>query len=572
MTAGPVPSIPLSVAMVEYRKRRARAAPSAQHPVTALEHTSITHDIKISDKEVVIVDKKPVTWPYREGYFVPSTSSSVLLASECADILAYAYTPTVTVPTTRVVDSNFALDRKSAGIPHFVEPTSVAATWVAGTARKNANLVYDQFTKSAPDANRILSRVLAMLRVIKPPQVKSQRDIVVGSRTLSIPTPFRVPIVTINDPMKAYRILALHRGARGEDNCWLSAMTAGYYIGAMTRHIDAVFWRTADLLSILRVAGIPLVVFQDKMEHVAQSIAANGYTVVVQTTKSTIVNNPAALTPKTITRVNVRHAISATHVYVLVGYKPAAMIVGGKLVLDNEAAAHMETFDSLAKTTNVIMWVAITPETQQWAEDNKYYMYYSVHAHAGHALVTNIFCKDLLPMKWSTAYERMINANVVKTYYPFARTRMYELDAKRYSYVNDAIRQGIVLRLRSPKVLKDVFMESDWQFDDNDFEPQPDAPVDYGKDLISDQIWGLNLAPLIACDPPLMADNDRAAILAVISPPGLPKTPPSTHTYTTTTTTTTQTSPTESYDVDDSALDFDMSDLDNIQLDYSKKK
>lgn len=538
-------TIPYPVIYAEYRKRAIAAPKATDHPMKVVEKATVQSDLILSPASLIIQERTLTTLYYREGYYTMETKLSSVVRAQVSDIIAYVHTPTAVVPATLCVTSNFDSDMSFAGIPCIHSQLAVKPTWVASHAMSNAMLLYDQCESDARSAIALIDMASNVVSHLGTERIPSTREVSAMGKMIIMPAPFRPPIRNSSDCKLAYKVLTLHRTARGEDSKWLSPLTAGYYIGAMPRSVDKVVWRAADIIHILRYIDKSVVVMDDQMLHVANTLAANKYTVVVRTTKATCYNEKnTALTPGSVTRINVRHDMSVLNpLIVLSTYKPSVVYSSGTIAVDSDFANYAEEFIKLSETASVLMWVGICPTVFAFCEEHGLSTFYSLHAHAGYMCVVNASKRHNVDP--GRAYDRMINANIYKTYFPLSRCRMLELDRYRYSFENVALSTNMVIRMRTPTKDKAVFTPDDWYRQDFGFDDQEEeivgvtAEQEVYRDPSILALWDLSEQPELkpSLPPPaIMPVADRIASLAMIDPVRS-----ATDAMTTTTTTTTGT-------------------------------
>jgi len=382
------------------------------------------------------------------GYMVKPAETSAVLRNHVADVLSYVYTPPSKEGIVGVLRSNFAAVKPSVAIPVITMESRGydPKLWKASDASHNAVVQVSLMKDSAA-----LGGAIRGLKEMYKPfageyEGKLFRTMAIGNKKVEVPIPFLPRTICIKDVSLAWRFLSVHRQARAEDGKWISPMTSGYYLGGFNRAMDRAFWVLTDVLSTFREVKASSVYFVNKPNAVvAASLAANKIPVFVA--------SPEVVCSKVAVDKDNCALPGVYTIYLTTPVPEGALIVYDspkeRPVIKQKEIVYPtvldETLRGLAEMKGLIMtWAFLTPTLYQ----HKCVVRPSAHVHAGHAIA--IFGTEAVEsVSLEKLTQRFAVANIVKTWFPIARTRFYEVDLVKFGIRLTALQAEMVMRFRS---------------------------------------------------------------------------------------------------------------------------
>lgn len=250
---------------------------------------------------------------------------------------------------------------------------------------------------------------------------------------------------------KFYRVLRDHRDVRGADSGHVSALTAGYYVGTMSRALDKLLWQVVDILTITSAFKMTSVLFErcDLNTNVAAALVSNGLTVYVSSAKPVI--------SKLFTSIDLTRTPHPQNcVYYSASYFTACVpTVTSKGIVGQPYSE----FAALAKQFNDSE-VGFLRMTHLYLLDYHgefgTHIYPSIHCHAGHVIfVSKPANKE--PMTMAAHFARMTLANKYKTAFPVRRLPFGVVDTRCPEVLTKGVKlaSSIVSRLPNDIVYQD---------------------------------------------------------------------------------------------------------------------
>jgi len=249
-------------------------------------------------------------------------------------------------------------------------------------------------------------------------------------------TSFVPPTIKVKGDDHMWKIIAKHRGFRGNDEKNLSVLTAGYYLYSMPRDIEKIFWMVSDILygvskAVFPKGTVPVVTVDaltpEFTRRVALSLVANNVSVIILGDKTYAPYNSGKVgiythrdvkgirylteklgAPPTIAKDQVQHSV------------PDAQIEEYAKSIVNAKGAYYMRHIYLRK-----VW-----------EKYGQYVHPSTHVHAAHALLLSWSVRK---SEFSEYYQRAIDANFFKTYFPICRATFFLSDSMRQNSLENGI-------------------------------------------------------------------------------------------------------------------------------------
>lgn len=468
-------SLTVPMARILFRTRRNVLCGAPKHPAKDLKIAVASVDVKVEPKAISTIEPTPVVFSNVYGYFLKNPNYLVAMKAAIADVLAYTFTPSTQI-LNRSCDSNFLADREKQGVPKIVSALAVESTWRKGEAMVNAETTFGQLSSLnyIGMSQRATAEIYAQMNNTLKRVVT--RKVAIKGQDFTTLAMFRPPIGQPRNEYSAYKVLQVHRSARGEDAKWLSPMTSGYYIGGIPKVMDKIYWYTADILHIAIANKVSTIVCDSKIPtFVAASLALNNYFVIMLT------DTPhhyaeVKIVPGTVVRLH-REALTTViqdALYVIQGMKASMVFTKTRLAPVAGLSAISTVFSIKQQQKCMFMsWMPVCEEVCVEIAKLKMGCEYSVHAHSGSMIVTNaIIPKPKFSLE--TAIRRIGAANSIKTWFPYSRYRMLEYDRDHYDFQNFAATAGFKMRCRTPpSANKDDYVEIEFDAPDTPFETPP---------------------------------------------------------------------------------------------------
>lgn len=463
-TKAAVPGLSYSVALQIFRAETKKQTTGSGHPIAVLKAHVLEKPVAVTPTAVVVATVPLTTLAYQRGYFVDNANANksrlVAAKAQVADMLAYTYTPPQAIDKSLVCDSNFSSNNTAIGVPHVSGSRTMTDRFKARQSEDNAMLIYSQI--QTPDLwVKSLDAVTPILRDLTVQGYSAQQNITLQEKTVVAPKVYTPLPKTCPTAEMAYKVLDRHRVARGEDRKWLSPLTSGYYIGALPRLVEEVWWRLADIMHVAQniKAGV-LMLGTGITKVVAKSLAENGYVVFyyaatpidsltkeerdIQLKNILVAKKGACLPYSTLEAASVLERVD---LYVDVGLKASATF-SNKII--TETTDWKRSWHALsASKANWMTWWGVTDAVLAVAKDNKLGVEKSVHAHSGQIIVVRAVA---MPAGWTSVaaytgtahYSRMVTANIFKTHFPYSKRRFLEVDIAKYNFTNTAIAKIVI--------------------------------------------------------------------------------------------------------------------------------
>jgi len=380
-----------------------------------------------------------------------------------SDAMSYVYT-SATPGTTPICESNFRAGNPSAAIPVIKTPQPFNSDWQKSKAYENSIATYDKLSLNKTVVFQAQARLVEILKeaapkkdveqFMDPPSVYVGPTIMKdGKVQIAIAKPFIPGVQHMKNISDVYRYLSVHRMARGEDNKWISPLTSGYYYGSMTRSMDKLIWKVADVLHVLRLLNLSAVYFMELPSmSICQSLAANGVIVFTLTsgpiTSPFVLKEDKSILPGTY-RLRSLHELNFDYLVVppsLSSTRPVYKVSG---VIFPDEEKYMDYLSDIVTTIKgkVLATCFLTPRLLNCREA---ILIPSIHAHAGHVLALFGVSNIREPLDRGLLVDRICTSNIFKTWFPLSRTRFYEYDFLAYKFSNFAL-QNMVLSVHTAK-------------------------------------------------------------------------------------------------------------------------
>lgn len=418
------------------------------HPRTAIEKAVATFPTRVTP---VSVSYGETEMEVRNSFMVPADeklSSEVALKSHLADIVSYAYTPNSKSLKGSLI-ANFT-ESKPLVFPKIGHTKDSLDPWTEKSLDNSAGLFklmssnQDMLTLSDKITREIRNQpgmALAFMD-LQLPKNAPIGTVKQGKRYTSVPSKFVPPEITTDNKTLdyAYQMMTISRRARGTDKDHISPLTTGYYWMTCTRQVNSLFCEASDILNVMIRSKKSILVHDFLSPNVASTLAANG--MVVVKVVSTLVTSADA--PVIVTAPNgiktVQPGVYEVRSVSVLGQMPFLRYVKfGTEIQPNisKKGATVYSPDSLydkvdtymTNTKESVMFLAYAcPRIFKIAKGK---VYPSIRAHSGHVVITN-FDMDFVPMTLEMQSQRMVSANMAKTWFPFSRYPFFVRDQTRF--------------------------------------------------------------------------------------------------------------------------------------------
>jgi len=428
--------VPMQILVIWFLEFGRQAKASVQHPRRVLAAKVVVPGVTLMVDHVRIhYQEKEETIPLTNGFVVCEEHAT---AAYAADAISYMYTSAV--KQGQIIKNNFSLARTAHAMPHSTKEYSRPETWVDSDAIKNADNVYAACTADVGQIAYVIQDVMMALDSVyeegkhyikcRPPPTYT------AAKFVRYPRKFVPAMCKITQLDRMWSYMSRHRMIRSEDNKWLSPLTSGYYYASMDKSVDKVMWQIADILHITRTYELSAIYFLNAPNStVATSLARAGYIVTIKTEKvkvDLVDGKPGVFrVRKMVTEPICTLTIAETD--------PCRPVVTKIKVEYKDDADRIGLMIGVITSMNspVMTWQYMSPLLFgiEYA-NNAYYVFPSVHAHAGTAIVISGVKYDDALWTQEQLIMRCADANVFKTWFPFSRTRFLEFDIKKYSFLN----------------------------------------------------------------------------------------------------------------------------------------
>jgi hypothetical protein len=389
----------------------------------------------------VTVCNSGVALPSVAGFYLPEARKMDALPGWVSEAVAYQRTPssnstpgTAGITVTRQAEKSLCLTEQ-----FFVCPVPSAFTSDAVT---NSHALYDMYKAKhlkhkpnntlainaaqmsqewADHGTRVVKNVTPDLNdlvyendghtVISMPVMKMQDNRVVTSETF-------------------YDVLAQHRAVRGADTKHVSSLTAGYYLGAMSRSLDKVMWQVVDLLVVLRAAKLQAVMFdqKDMNANVVAALVANDVKVYASSSRRV---NSKLFTSIDLTRQKVpKNCLYYSGAY----FSATAPTRTKKGVVGQPESEFGQLFDQFCDCEFLRMTHLYL---MNYHEKVLPHIAPSIHCHAGHVILISKPAVKSQQCSIARHFARMTLANKYKTAFPVLRTPFGVVDTLCPAFLKD---------------------------------------------------------------------------------------------------------------------------------------
>jgi len=435
------------------------ALKSESHPVKRLEKVLSVAEVAIKiDSITAVVEGEAKVFSLSRGYAVENPTGPEPLMAHAADAMAYCYTQAS--PSTSVsLESNFAKTVAKAALPRITKAMPLSTEWLVSNALQNAYNTYDAMSKdrgSTFEAHHQLVEMLDEAVKATPGRVVSNyipapavcpaplQQTISSKQMVQVARPFVPGLQTITDLSSAWKYLSIHRTFRGEDQRWISPMTAGYYYCSMTRSIDRLFWNVVDILYVLKLYELNVVYFVKKPSmSICQSLVRNDVVVILTTVMAT--TNPIALSEDGVPcpgiyTVSSLHDVDLNYLTVRCpepGTRPIVKTTGPEYPLEED---YRQAVNQWSRDDRP--WMAHCYMTPSIMRDCQDHIIPSIHAHAGHMIIHGP--KRHQPLTKEDLIKRFAAANVYKTWFPLTRVRFLEHDYFNLKFQNHVLNHFVL--------------------------------------------------------------------------------------------------------------------------------
>jgi hypothetical protein len=449
------------------------------HPVVHVEKIVSTRPVSIAPDYLEYKQEgKVVREPLARGYVTePSVAPKTVIRAHVADSMSYAYTAAshkVVSDESHFLEPNFsiAVITPQSLMPAVAVGIPTPEGWCRGKAVDNRDAVYETastnmqlvalqsiINDNIAEVNRARYKINMTKDQVVPNEIAGYSTLVGDRHMIKTLFPFFPPMLTFPEWDLAYRFLSAHRARRGEDKSWISPLTVGYYWGSIPSFLNKVMWKTADILHVLRLRGIPSVYFySDPDLPVAYSLVHNGYIVYISTNGmeddvTTTINKhgdnvirPGVYYVRNKPEGNVLTILDAN-----IFQRPLVMRQGVDYPHMDKS---LETLSTLTNRVKVPIFVHgfLSKQLCDYALTSDIILLPSIHAHAGSVIITSRL-QDEPAYPHASLLKRMCHANSIKTWFPFSRYRMLGYDNTVFKFVNFGIAQGMILSMQ-PKLVE----------------------------------------------------------------------------------------------------------------------
>jgi len=416
---------------------------------------SMTNDVLVSSGKVAIVEQdSDKVQEYSIKSATVADKQGAVVKQLVAETMAYVYTPkknSVTGPSN-FRDSQMA----KVGVPVIGTICELNGK-LSDDAVTNVNGFYESYSSTSTLASAI--QYTSELK-----ESCAKRDVELSTvnftnselKMIAGYTPGTMKSIT--NEASAYKILSIHRSVRGEDTSHISPLTAGYYHVALPSTLCALSWQVADIVHVLRLKKFNSVIIAKDSTMLAHSLAANGYVVYQEATQASVLKATDGIVVGEVIRYLSGVPLTPDIINSSLTVYPTSK---GELQYDTNRLTQscVDRIDAemrrLKAVNPVMIWSSVSKRVWDICLDSKYFPHYSVHAHAGHVIVTNFQIGDVPDV--NVALLRMVNANIIKTHFPLSRYSMRRYDHVVYGFNNVAYASGFRLRLQPHRSKTDKF-------------------------------------------------------------------------------------------------------------------
>jgi hypothetical protein len=399
-------------------------------------------------------EEKPVTVPLIAGFFAPDARKADILPSWVADAVAFQCTSTDAKLNPGVAGETVTpADEQTLQISEQSFTVTLPDV-LGGNALINANSLY-RFYKTPKINNKQnyalevahsqmagnwANRTTRVARGNIPDYLRRLAiDNTIDACVLPAPVQIMQPMKVCTNDTNFYRDLTNHRNVRGSDAKAGSALTAGYYLGAMSRSLDRTLWTAIDILQMMIILDRQdlVVVDKDLKLPVLAILAANDINVyVIRASK---------VHSKIFTCVDTTKWTSDNRLVNAVIYESKA--------LGTEVPVYTKKgLSGVSETNFADMFTSFVPDkgntqirlTHVYLRDyhSKYlqHIWPSMHVHAGHVLFANRPLHNDAAITIPKLFARATLANKYKTAFPVRRVTYGVIDKYRHQVLQGGVK------------------------------------------------------------------------------------------------------------------------------------
>jgi len=355
------------------------------------------------------------------GYFVPEGRIGDVMDNWVADAVAFQHTP-LSKKDVGVIDN--AVTPKIEKSLHLAEQSftvGLPQEWTTDAVMNSDGLLALFKTPKF-----LQQSVLHGISMSEKWQVHGDREVIkaapeVMAKTYTIDNRIFVsmPCAVLQNskvPVEEksfYKDLAIHRSVRGADKNSRNRMSTGYYLGSMSRALDQQLWQSIDLLNAMQMCGKTNIYFPTKPNfNVVNTLLANEMKVHVFDMK-----NLGETKFKVYRQAPPKFNNGLAYIAGFFGEQSPTINKKNLLIgqLHEEFVTEFKAF--MALDGLVFTHVYLRDYHFEYLE----YLYPSVHAHAGHALLCNTTIHDGKAFDIRYLFARAAMANKYKTAFPVRR-------------------------------------------------------------------------------------------------------------------------------------------------------
>jgi len=433
---GTVPAHMSSFHCLRLAECRTIAQTVEAHPIQQIDTITKTKslDFRVSQ---VYVGNDPIPVQILSGLVAPLSSPEEIRMAATADQMAYLHAQTPTGPEPLFKQEALETITGFAKMPQTLENIPNGAS-----KDQNANrFAYYELLKRDPNYH---SRVRLALAGSIPADERTR--LASPGTNQRILVPHNPAKKGSTDMLQFYQKLAQHRAIRGEND----KITAGYYIAAMTRAMDKMFWEVSDIVGVCR-ASSRFTVFVSSpalmKPIVMHGLVANGMNVVLRGDSS---RTPMLLTQQKIFIEYAPEPPQGSIYYESVALYPAPHVNKHQALVTLDEAQAIAKVDSWIETglgRDLIMmrhlylhpWMLTHPEA----------ILASTHAHAGHVVLAA--CSNHQWIREPDLVKKLVGraylANKYKTNFPVGRATFVRVDNRRWNhFVTGFVIPALVLK------------------------------------------------------------------------------------------------------------------------------
>lgn len=402
------------------------------HPRDIVDEYLKIAPVVVSTGGIQVVTKEPVSLKLVAGFYLPTKREAHALPAWISEAAAYQCTPDVRAAPGSVGMTITPEDCDKLKLAEQSFTCDVPSNWTSDV-KVNAQALYEMYvrvpTKGHPNDTCALTHSQMAYDwedqgarpVSRPPKslmpyVTEHED---GTMTIPMPT-FAFQSNQVVTSELFYKVLQYHRTKRGADNKAGSSLTAGYYLGAMTRALDRVLWEAIDILTIAKLTNNTSVLFDEKAlnANVAAVLVANDVAVYVSTSGRTHSTLYTAI-DLSVTKIPKACLYYSKSYFTHAAPTPSKKGMVGQT--EKEFKEYVEAFNGAETIRMTHLYL------RDYHAGYLSQIYPSIHCHAGHVIFVNR-AMNTKPLNLITHFGRMTLANKYKTAFPVRRVSFVLVD------------------------------------------------------------------------------------------------------------------------------------------------